>query len=143
MFRHYVILLDRIIVVIDLTIIEWCNNKFIIIQSTVMAKNLDKITVFNFLSSAVVCVPACENGACIATNSCLCTEGYIGNTCSEPGQGQYRCSKCKCKPGLWPAARTAGPIYNIRSASYRVCNTVTLHTTEVYNVGICTNASLV
>ena len=34
------ILLDIIIVVIDLTIIEWCNNKFIIIQSTVMAKNL-------------------------------------------------------------------------------------------------------
>ena len=34
---------------------------------------------------AVVCDPPCENGACVTTNNCLCTEGYIGDTCSTPG----------------------------------------------------------
>ena len=37
------------------------------------------------LISLVVCDPPCENGACVATNTCLCAQGYIGNTCSTPG----------------------------------------------------------
>ena len=32
-----------------------------------------------------MCLPLCENGACVATNTCLCTDGYIGDSCSTAG----------------------------------------------------------
>ena len=38
-----------------------------------------------FYNSVVVCIPSCENGACVATNTCLCTEGYSGDTCAKAG----------------------------------------------------------
>ena len=43
------------------------------------------LNMYTLKHFAVVCNPPCENGACVATDSCLCTEGYIGNTCSTPG----------------------------------------------------------
>ncbi len=35
--------------------------------------------------TAVLCDPPCENGACVATNTCSCASGYEGETCSEIG----------------------------------------------------------
>ena len=34
---------------------------------------------------AVVCDPACENGACVANDTCKCSEGYEGEQCTEKG----------------------------------------------------------
>jgi hypothetical protein len=36
------------------------------------------------MSQPVVCDPPCENSACIATDSCFCAQGYVGDTCSTP-----------------------------------------------------------
>ena len=38
-----------------------------------------------FCIIAVTCHPPCENGACVATNTCVCTDGYIGDTCFTAG----------------------------------------------------------
>ena len=32
---------------------------------------------------AVVCEPACQNGACIANNTCQCSTGYSGTQCDR------------------------------------------------------------
>ena len=32
---------------------------------------------------AVVCEPACQNGACIANNTCQCSTGYSGTQCDH------------------------------------------------------------
>ena len=35
-----------------------------------------------------MCDPPCDNGACIANDTCKCAEGYTGKTCSEIGRSQ-------------------------------------------------------
>ena len=32
-----------------------------------------------------MCDPACENGACVANDTCKCSEGYEGEQCTEKG----------------------------------------------------------
>ena len=39
---------------------------------------------FLFLAS-VVCDPSCDNGVCVANDTCQCPSGYSGPTCSVPG----------------------------------------------------------
>ena len=34
----------------------------------------------------VVCNPPCQNGACVDSNTCCCSEGYIGHTCDIVGK---------------------------------------------------------
>jgi len=34
--------------------------------------------------SVVICDPPCENGACVANDTCNCQDGYMGDTCSQP-----------------------------------------------------------
>ena len=40
------------------------------------------------LTLAVVCNPPCVNGTgvCVANNTCSCSPGYFGDTCSEQGK---------------------------------------------------------
>ena len=33
----------------------------------------------------VVCNPPCENGACVANDTCKCAAGYEGERCNETG----------------------------------------------------------
>ena len=48
-------------------------------------QNLNCITkVYSFLPP-VVCNPPCENGACIANDTCNCAAGYQGERCTNPG----------------------------------------------------------
>ena len=42
----------------------------------------------HFSLNAVVCNRPCENGACVANDTCACSEGFIGNTCDEIGEPQ-------------------------------------------------------
>ena len=35
-----------------------------------------------------MCDPPCDNGACIANDTCKCAEGYTGKSCSEIGRSQ-------------------------------------------------------
>ena len=37
----------------------------------------------------VICEPPCEQGACVANDTCNCAEGYIGERCTEPGQYNF------------------------------------------------------
>ena len=40
----------------------------------------------HFLSFyTVVCNPPCENGACVANDTCSCSAGYEGVRCNETG----------------------------------------------------------
>lgn len=39
---------------------------------------------------AVICEPPCENGACVDNNTCTCSDGYIGPTCSELGNCSWQ-----------------------------------------------------
>ena len=32
---------------------------------------------------AAVCLPSCVNGECIAPNNCNCTQGWMGDSCTE------------------------------------------------------------
>ena len=32
---------------------------------------------------AVVCTPECENGACVANDTCACSKGFSGDTCDQ------------------------------------------------------------
>ena len=41
---------------------------------------------------SVTCNPPCENGVCVSTNNCSCTDGYVGATCSV--QGWHNGKKC-------------------------------------------------
>ena len=41
-----------------------------------------------FIPFQVVCDPPCDNGACIANDTCNCAQGYTGETCSEIGRSQ-------------------------------------------------------
>ena len=34
----------------------------------------------------VVCNPPCENGACVANDTCSCSAGYEGVRCNETGK---------------------------------------------------------
>ena len=34
----------------------------------------------------VVCNPPCENGACVANDTCSCSAGYVGARCNETGR---------------------------------------------------------
>ena len=34
----------------------------------------------------VICDPPCDFGACVANDTCICSEGYNGSTCSEIGK---------------------------------------------------------
>ena len=34
----------------------------------------------------VYCVPSCVHGVCVATNTCVCGEGYEGDQCSDIGK---------------------------------------------------------
>ena len=36
-----------------------------------------------FPLNAVICDPPCENGACVANDTCACSEGFTGNQCAE------------------------------------------------------------
>ena len=40
----------------------------------------------NFSNCAVVCAQPCENGACVANDTCACSEGFSGDTCAEKGE---------------------------------------------------------
>ena len=41
----------------------------------------------HFLSFyTVVCNPPCENGACVANDTCSCSAGYEGERCNETGK---------------------------------------------------------
>ena len=45
---------------------------------------------FGFVCSyIVVCDPRCVQGACVANDTCNCTEGYTGQRCTEPGTSYY------------------------------------------------------
>ena len=33
--------------------------------------------------NAVTCDPPCENGACVANDTCACSEGFTGNQCAQ------------------------------------------------------------
>ena len=35
--------------------------------------------------ATVTCDPPCEQGACVANNTCNCAEGYTGERCTELG----------------------------------------------------------
>ena len=35
---------------------------------------------------AVVCDPPCDNGACVANDTCACSEGFRGERCSEESE---------------------------------------------------------
>ena len=37
----------------------------------------------------VVCNPRCEFGACVANDTCKCSQGYTGKSCSEKGLVHY------------------------------------------------------
>ena len=39
-----------------------------------------------FVPTVIVCDPPCENGVCLANNTCNCSEGYSGDTCSDKGE---------------------------------------------------------
>ena len=32
-----------------------------------------------------MCDPPCENGACVANDTCNCADGFEGDQCTEPG----------------------------------------------------------
>jgi hypothetical protein len=61
------------------------------------AVNNEEFDVLVNMSQPVVCDPPCENGACIATNTCMCTQGYIGDTCATPVMTQ--CEENICGSG--------------------------------------------
>ena len=42
--------------------------------------------------AAVVCDPPCDNGVCVANDTCQCPSGYSGPTCSQPGTYVYLCT---------------------------------------------------
>ena len=45
------------------------------------------VALHNFMFyyfAVVVCDPPCENGICIANDTCNCTIGYEGDQCAEP-----------------------------------------------------------
>ena len=37
-----------------------------------------------YFLAVVVCDPPCENGICVANDTCNCTTGYEGDRCTEP-----------------------------------------------------------
>ena len=37
----------------------------------------------------VVCAPPCENGACVANNTCSCAAGYEGALCNERSKPEH------------------------------------------------------
>ena len=42
-----------------------------------------------FIMITVVCNPRCEFGACVANDTCKCSQGYTGKSCSEKGLVHY------------------------------------------------------
>ena len=38
----------------------------------------------------VYCVPSCVHGVCVATNTCVCGEGYEGDQCSDIGKNNIK-----------------------------------------------------
>lgn len=47
--------------------------------------------------NAVLCDPPCENGVCVANDTCSCSEGYTGETCDEPIVSE--CAENLCENG--------------------------------------------
>lgn len=37
----------------------------------------------SFVPTPVVCDPPCENGACVANDTCNCADGYEGERCTD------------------------------------------------------------
>ena len=48
------------------------------------------VFLFLFLVS-VVCDPPCDNGVCVANDTCQCPSGYSGPSCSQPGIPLHSC----------------------------------------------------
>ena len=40
----------------------------------------------SFVPTSVVCDPPCENGACVANDTCNCADGYEGERCTDRGE---------------------------------------------------------
>ena len=40
----------------------------------------------SFAPTPVVCDPPCENGACVANDTCNCADGYEGERCTDQGE---------------------------------------------------------
>jgi len=40
----------------------------------------------SFVPTPVVCDPPCENGACVANDTCNCADGYEGERCTDQGE---------------------------------------------------------
>ena len=41
---------------------------------------------YSFVPTPVVCDPPCENGACVANDTCNCADGYEGERCTDQGE---------------------------------------------------------
>ena len=39
--------------------------------------------------SSAVCNPPCIHGACVRNNSCSCSAGYVGTSCTNPGRTNH------------------------------------------------------
>ena len=39
----------------------------------------------SFAFTIVICEPPCEQGACVANDTCNCIAGYAGKRCTQPG----------------------------------------------------------
>ena len=40
----------------------------------------------SFVPTPVECDPPCENGACVANDTCNCADGYEGERCTDQGE---------------------------------------------------------
>lgn len=50
---------------------------------------------FVFPNSIAVCTPPCLNGACVSTDTCSCSAGYIGERCETPVFTECDSSPCE------------------------------------------------
>ena len=53
------------------------------------------VITLNDTTSAVVCDPPCENGVCVQNDTCSCSEGFIGATCSDAIVGECEVNLCE------------------------------------------------
>ena len=67
--------------------------------------------MFYFLA-VIVCDPPCENGICVANDTCNCTIGYEGDRCAEPTeQRMFTLQRALFTNVAWYCPKDANKLY--------------------------------